>query len=64
LGLGDFLAGLRTAGRDPWVDLAGNGLALGKGCSTVNEEGAVNRRPINPLTSVASRLNIICFRQA
>jgi hypothetical protein len=34
-------------------------LALGEGCSAVNEEGAVDWHPINPRTSIASRLNII-----
>ena len=56
--------GLRAAGGDSWVRLARNGLALGEGCSTVNEEGAVDWLPISPRTSITSRLNIICFRQA
>jgi hypothetical protein len=64
LDLGFWLAGLRTAGRDTGVDLARKGLALGEGCSTVNEEGAVYGHPISPRTSITSRLNIICFRQA
>jgi hypothetical protein len=62
LGLGDFLAGLRTAGRDTGVDLTRKGLALGEGCSARNKEGAIDRLPINPRTSITSRLNIICFR--
>jgi hypothetical protein len=40
------------------VDLARERLALGDGCSTVNEEGAVDWHPIRPRTSVTSRLNI------
>jgi hypothetical protein len=41
------------------VDLARKGLALGEGCSAVNEEGAIDGLPINPRTSITSRLNII-----
>jgi hypothetical protein len=64
LRLGFLLAGLRAAWGDAWVVLARERLALGEGCSTVNEEGAVDWHPIRPRTSIASRLNIICFRQA
>jgi hypothetical protein len=67
IGAGDDLRGrvcLGAAWGDAWERLARNGLALGEGCSTVNEEGAVDRHPIRPRTSVTSRLNIICFRQA
>jgi hypothetical protein len=64
LGLSDFLAGLRAGWRDTGVDLTRKGLALGEGCSAVNEEGAVYGHPISPRTSITSRLNIICFRQA
>jgi hypothetical protein len=46
------------ASGDVGVDLARKRLALGEGCSTVNEEGAVDRHPIRPRTSVTSRLNI------
>jgi hypothetical protein len=42
LRLSFLLAGLRTAWGDAWVDLARKRLALGEGCSTVNEEGAVD----------------------
>jgi hypothetical protein len=58
----DLLAGwrgLRTGCGDAWVRLARNGLALGEGCSTVNEEGAVDWHPIRPRTSITSRLNIL-----
>jgi hypothetical protein len=54
----DLLAGLRTALGDAWVRLARNGLALGEGCSTVNEEGAIDWQPISPRTSITSRVNI------
>jgi hypothetical protein len=58
----DLLAGWRgllTNCGDAWVRLARNGLALGEGCSTVNEEGAVDWHPIRPRTSITSRLNIL-----
>ena len=55
----DLLAGLRTALGDAWVVLARERLALGEGCSTVNEEGAVDWHPIRPRTSITSRLNIL-----
>jgi hypothetical protein len=41
------------------VDLARERLALGEGCSAVNEEGTVDWLVINPRTSITSRLNII-----
>jgi hypothetical protein len=53
------LAGLRAAWGDAWVDLARERLTLGEGCSTVNEEGAVDWHPIRPRTSITTRLNII-----
>ena len=56
--------GLRTAWGDAWVRLTRNGLALRNGCASVNEERPVNRLAIRPRTSITSRLNIICFRQA
>ena len=61
VGAGDDLRGRRGVGAslDAWVDLARNGLALGEGCSTVNEEGAVDWHPIRPRTSITSRLNIL-----
>jgi hypothetical protein len=55
----DLLAGLGAALGDVGVDLTRKGLALGEGCSAINEEGAVDWHPINPRTSVTSRLNII-----
>jgi hypothetical protein len=62
LDLGFWLAGLRTAWRDTGVDLTRKGLALGEGCSARDKEGAIDRLPINPRTSITSRLNIIRFR--
>jgi hypothetical protein len=58
LRFGFNLAGLGAAWGDTWVDLARERLALGEGCSTVNVEGAVDGLPINPRTSITSRLNI------
>jgi hypothetical protein len=57
LRLGFNLAGAWTFWH-AWVDLARERLALGEGCSTVNEEGAVDWLVINPRTSITSRLNI------
>jgi hypothetical protein len=58
LRVGDLIAGA-WATLDVWERLARNGLALGEGCSTINEEGAVDWHPIRPRTSVTIRLNII-----
>jgi hypothetical protein len=58
LRVGDLLAGA-WATLDVGVRLARKGLALGDGCSTVNEEGTVDWLPISPRTSITSRLNII-----
>jgi hypothetical protein len=63
LGLVFNLAGAGASG-DVGVDLARERLALGEGCPAVNKEGAVDGHPISPRTSITSRLNIICFRQA
>ena len=63
LGLVFNLAGA-WASSDVGVDLARERLALGEGCTSCDKEGAVDWHPIRPRTSVTSRLNIICFRQA
>jgi hypothetical protein len=53
------LAGLRATWGDAWVDLTRERLALGEACSAVNEEGAVDRHPIRPRTSITTCLNIL-----
>ena len=53
------LTGWRATCGDAGVVLTRERLALGDGCSAVNEEGAVDGHPIRPRTSITSRLNII-----